>query len=370
MAKTPPKNKSENGTIKKQEFDLSDFKNSTGFSSTVKDKDLVWIPVNDAFFEVTNCGIPKGYTSLFRGYTNSGKSTALMHGIANSQKMGILPVIIDTEGNFSWSHAKSMGVEFEEVKNENGDVVNYTGFFIYMNTDLLEQKYGKYDYDESKYKTVSRGVGCIEDIAMFCEELLDLQNEGKLPYELCFFWDSIGSIDCFKAIKSKSKNNMWNAGALETSFKSILNNRIPNSRKEGKEYTNTFVAVQKIWYDGFNNVVRGKGGEAFNYSARCIFHLGGIVSHGTKIIKAVLQGREFAFGIETKLSCIKNQVTGITRSGGSIISLSQGYWSVDKIDDYKKQYKQFLLENLGLEKGEISIKKEDVVESDDIFNEN
>jgi len=373
MAKTPPKSKSENGTIKKQEFDLTNFKSNTGFSSTVKDKELVMIPLGEAFTEVTNCGIAKGYVNLFRGFTNTGKSTGIYQGIVSCQKMGLLPVIIDTEGNFSWEYAKSIGVEFTEVLDDNGDVVNYEGFFIFMNSDLLEQKYGKWDYDEGGEKKNSRGEACIEDIPNFIDNLLEMQSKDEIPYEFCFFWDSIGSIDCFKAVKSKSRNNMWNANALEVSFKAILNAKIPNSRKEGKKYTNTFVAVQKIWYDGMNNVVRGKGGEAFNYSARIIYHFGGIVSHGTKILKAELEGKSYSFGIETKLGCIKNQVTGITLSG-LIVSLAQGYWAADKIDVYKKQYKSFLLEKLGLDKStssklDITIKKEDVVESNDMFGE-
>jgi hypothetical protein len=363
--KTPPK---KGATIKKQEFDLTSFKTNSGLQSNVKDKDLEWIPLGEAFSDITKCGIAKGYVTLLRGYSNTGKSTGMYEGIASCQKLGILPVIIDTEGNFNWEYARNVGVEFNEVTNDNGEIINYDGFFIFMNTDLIEQKYGKYKHDEGKYGTTSRGEGCIEDISMFINELLDQQIEEKLPYELCFFWDSIGSIDCYKAIMSKSRNNMWNANALEVSFKSILNNRIPNSRKEGKKYTNTFVGVQKIWYDGMNNVVRHKGGEAFFYGARMIFHYGGIIAHGTSKLTATLEGRNYNFGTETKLGCIKNQVNGLTLEG-KICSTPHGYWLPDKVDQYKKQNKDFLLKKLGFDSGEISIKKEEISTVDDMFSE-
>lgn len=365
MAKTPPK-KTEG--IKKTEYDLPGFKVSSGFSSVVKDKELVWIPLGDAFFEVTNCGIAKGYVNLFRGYTNTGKSTGVYEGIVACQKMGILPVIIDTEGNFSWEYARNIGVEFTEVTNDAGEVINYEGFFIFMNTDLLEQKYGKYDYDEGKDKAVSRGEGCVEDLGAFMYELLDLQAQDKIPYEFCFFWDSIGSIDCFKSIKSKSRNNMWNANAIESTFKGLINNRIPNSRKEGKKYTNTFVGVQKIWYDGMNNVVRHKGGESFFYGARLIYHYGGVVAHGTSKLHATLNKKNYNFGVDTKLTCYKNQVNGLTLEG-KIASTPHGYWASDKIDEYKKEHKDYLLEKLGMDSGEIKLSKEVVTTADDMFSD-
>jgi hypothetical protein len=363
--KTPAK---KNTTIKKQEFDLAEFKKQTGYKSTVKDKDLVMIPLGDAFTSVTNCGIAKGYVNLFRGYTNTGKSTGMYEGIKSCQKMGILPVILDTEGNFNWEYAKNIGIEFTEVYDDEGKVVDYEGFFIFANSDALEKKYGKFDYKEGKEKTDSRGQGCIEDVAHYIDDLLDLQMKDKIPYEFCFFWDSVGSIDCFQCIMSKSKNNMWNANALESSFKAILNSRIPDSRKEGKKYTNTFCAVQKIWYDGMNNVIRHKGGESFFYAARMIYHFGGVVAHGTAKLTAVLEKKNYNFGVETKLNCYKNQVNGLTLEG-KICSTPHGYITVEGIDQYKKDKKTYLLEKLGLEKGDIQIKVEEVKEVEGMFEE-
>ena len=68
--KTPPKKTT---SIKKQEFDLSSFKTSTGLQNNVKDKELEWIPLGEAFSDITKCGIAKGYVTLLRGYSNTGK---------------------------------------------------------------------------------------------------------------------------------------------------------------------------------------------------------------------------------------------------------------------------------------------------------
>jgi hypothetical protein len=346
MTKKPEKKKQ---PIALNEFDLDKFFIDEGFDATVKDKELSWIPLSSAFHEALGIpGIPKGYLTLLRGYTNTGKSTAAFECMAACQKIGVLPILIDTENNFSWEHAKNLGVQFEEVKDEYGEVINYKGFFRYINNDALIKKYGRYDYSESKEKKECRTEACVEDVSRFIDDMLTLQANGKLPLELCFIWDSIGSLDCFKSIKSNSRNNMWNAGALDASFKSTINHKIPSSKKEDKEFTNTFVGVQKIWLDSMQGAgtVKHKGGEAFFYAARLIIHFGGITSHGTSSLTAISNGNTYSFGIKTKIKCVKNQVNGIEWEG-KIASTPTGFMNPDKQTQYLKEHKDFLLSKLG-----------------------
>lgn len=354
MAKKQPEKKRE--PIKINEFDLDKYFNEEGFDTSVKDKDLEWIPLAPAFHEALGIpGIPKGFVSLFRGFSNTGKSTGAYEAMAACQKVGVVPVVIDTENNFSWEHAKNLGVQYEEVKDpETGYVVNYKGFFKYINNDSLLKKYGHFDYDEAKDKKEQRTEACVEDVARFINELLDAQANGKFPYELCFIWDSIGSVDCFKSIKSKSKNNMWNAGALESAFKSIINHKIPGSKKEDKQYTNTFLGIQKIWLDSMQGagVIKHKGGESFFYAARLIVHFGGVTSHGTSSLTATSGGNTYSFGIKTKVKCEKNQVNGIEWEG-KIASTPTGFMNPEKQAEYLKEHRDFLLSKLG--DGDISI---------------
>ena len=82
----------------------------------VKDKELEWITLPEAFYDAVKLpGIPKGFFSMVRGLPNTGKSTIKLCLIAQCQKMGILPVIYETEGNFPWDHARMCGVEFTDV---------------------------------------------------------------------------------------------------------------------------------------------------------------------------------------------------------------------------------------------------------------
>lgn len=361
MAKKPEKK-----PIEKKQFDVRDYQKSKGLTRTSKPKDLSWIPLSEAFQDALGIpGIPRGYTSLARGYSNTGKSTGIYEAIVGCNKIGDLPIIFDTEGNFNWEHARNIGVEFEEIIDENGNP-DYVGDFMYISNRKLLDMYKFWEYDEAKMKTTAvRNEPVIEDIARFVDECLDDQEKGLLPRNLCFLWDSIGSLDCFKAVKSKSKNNMWNAGAMETSFKSILNFRISDSQRSDSEFTNTFFAVQKIWFDNMNTVIKHKGGEAFFYGARLIIHFGGILTHGTTKLNAEITDggnkMTYQYGIEAKVKCEKNQVNGIEQMG-KIASTSHGYWNPDKLTDYKTKNRQFILDKLNMDFGDFTLTREDVDE--------
>lgn len=342
MAKKAPKKTS----IDKKSFDIDSFKSENELESIVKDKDLEWIPLSEAFYEAVGIpGIPKGYVSLFRGYSNTGKSTLMYEGIVGCQKLGILPVIIDTENNFSWEFAESIGVKFQPIVNEEGEIINYKGDFLYFNTTALKNKYGNIDYSNNKVKKEFRLKAVLEDVAKLIDDLLLLQAEGKLPLELCFFWDSIGSIDCFKSVTSNSSNNQWNAGALSSAFNAIVNDSIPSSRKEGEPYTNTFVGIQKIWLDNENKVIKHKGGEALFYAARLIVHMGGILTHGTSRLEATAMGRSYYYATKAKIKVTKNQINGLEYEG-EIASTPHGFINPEKKNEYTKQYRDYIIKKL------------------------
>lgn len=337
-----------NKSIHKQEFDLGNFKERFLTKNNIKDKELVWIPMSPAFQDAVGVpGIPKGYVSLLRGYANTGKSTGMYEAIVSCQKLNILPVIVDTENNFNWEYARNVGVEFEEIIL-NDEVTGYDGFFLYFDTTSLKEKYGLFDYNEGKYKSKPfRTKAVIEDVAKLIEELEEMQNNGELDIEFCVFWDSIGSIDCFRSVMSKTSNNQWNAGALSSSFNYIFNDLIPSSRKEGKKYTNTFVGIQKIWLDNENKVIKHKGGEAAFYGARFIVHFGGILSHGTSRLSATAKGKVYYYGTKTKVRVVKNQINGIELEG-EILSTPHGYINPEKKNEYTNKYRNYFIQKLGV----------------------
>jgi len=359
MPKTAPK-KTE---IKKSNFDLEAFKNKNAPmpDNIDVDKPLQWIPLSEAFHDAVKLpGIPTGFFVSFRGYSNTGKSTAMYEAVVGAQKLGILPIIFETEGNWNWEHAKQIGVEFTptNIDEETGKILKATGDFILITSPMLYEKYKCYDHQHSKMMTKPlRFEPVIEDVAAEMTYYLDAQQTGDLPRDVLFFWDSVGSMNCFKGATSKTSNNQWTAGAISSAFKPLIYYRIPASRKQHMPYTATFAIVQQIWLDNENQVIKHKGGEAFFSSPRLIFHYGGILTHGSEKLKAIANGAEYQFGTKVKIRCEKNHVNGIEQKG-EIVSTPHGYWNPDKIDDYKKEYKDYILSQLNMEYGDFDTVKE------------
>jgi len=266
------------------------------------------------------------------GYTLTHNTTCLLEAAANAQKIGILPVFIITEMKWSWEHAKEMGVEIEPVLNDAGEVVDYKGFFIYA--------------DRSQINT-------IEDVAVFIADLMDEQSKGNLPHDLCFFWDSIGSVPCDLSVRSQKNNNEWNAGAMSTQFGNNLNQKILLTRKEGSKYTNTLVAINKVWTMKPESPMgqpklSNKGGMAMWYDATIVYTFGNITNPGTSKIKAIKSGKQVEFAKRTNLQVEKNHISGVT-TRGKIVMTQHGFIldTPKAIDTYKSQYKDHWLGLLG-----------------------
>lgn len=366
MADKKPTRKAADALPKKK-FDIKSLKKSLNLTGSNKEKEITWIPLSEAFTKAVKLpGIARGFSSLFRGYSNTGKSTAIYEAVAGAQQVGDFPIIIETEGNWNWEHAKNIGVKFEEVVDESTGEIDYEGdFLLIRGTDLLE-RYANYDYTNSKEGSKAlRKEPVVEDVARFIEDMLELQDNGDFDRDICFLWDSIGTLNCFKGTQSKTSNNMWTAGAMEASFKSFFNFKLPASRIQSSKYTNTFAAVQKVWLDNMNTVIKHKGGEAAYYGARLIFHFGGILTHSTTKLKATSKGNDFQFGIETRISCEKNQITGIEEKG-KICSTPHGYVSPEDLDSYKKSHGDFFRKALNCEFGDdIQFITEEVTEAAD-----
>lgn len=329
MAGVPKKTGGRKPTAKKT-FSLADFKKKVGVED-VPNKPLRWIELSEAIKKQTGLpGFPIGYVSLSRGFSNTGKSTSISEAIVSAQKMGILPIIIDTENNIGRKRLESMGFDWDN------------DFYIFVDNEYILENFGK-------KRDKNRNEASIEDMAEMIHYFLDLQENGELPYDILFAIDSLGTLDCIRTInaheKNTSDNNQWNAGAFEKAFKNILNNRIPASRKQNKQFTNTIIAVQKIW---INNVgageVKHKGGEAFFYASRLIYHFGGIAGHGTKKVEATSKGNKVHYGIEAKIKVMKNHIDGemggISLEEGKIISTPHGFIEATKEADaeYKKEH--------------------------------
>jgi hypothetical protein len=142
---------------KKTEFSMEALKEK--FSSKTKYKSDRFIDLGEAFQKAT--GVPgpaMGHLNVFLGHSDTGKTTALIKSAIWCQKHNILPVFIITERKWSFHHAQMMGFDAKEISPNDWD-----GFFIFRDD---------FDY--------------IEQITDYVNEVLDAQDSGEIPYDICF----------------------------------------------------------------------------------------------------------------------------------------------------------------------------------------
>ena len=304
-------------------FNLDAFKEKKGLKQNIKFKDQEWIPLSQAFQDVTSIpGIPMGHIVLLRGHSDTGKTTAMIEAAVSAQKRKILPVFIITEMKWNWEHATQMGMDVKEVKDpETGEVLNYEGNFIYVDRETINS---------------------IEDVAGFILDLIDEQKKGNLPYDLLFLWDSIGSVPCEMSIKSNKNNNEWNAGAMSTQFGNSVNQKITLSRKESSTFTNTLVCINKVWTLKAESPMgkpklMNKGGYAMWFDSTFVVTFGNIMSAGTSKIKAIKDGKQVEFAKRVNIQIDKNHINGVT-TRGKIVMTPHGF--INDNDRELKAYKE------------------------------
>jgi len=360
----------------KKVFDLDKFLEEENISESVGDRPIEFYELDEAFKEATGLpGFPKGYVSAVRGFSDTGKSTAVFEAAVAAQKAGDLPVIIDVENNLDYKHLMNMGFEAKEIFNEEtGEFMGYKGNYIHVDCSYLKRYSKKYGVNQVT----------IEGTADFIHDMLDKQEQGKLPKNLCFIYDSIGVLNGNQSARGDENqggsNNQWNAHSYEAAFRSIWNQKIPLSRKLNSKYINTFIAVNRIWLEASAAmpVVKNKGGNALYSATRLLIHVGGSLNASTKKLNATSGGKVVNFGMRTKIKVEKNHLGdpygGISMEG-TIISTPHGYIKDTKeaIDQYKKDnfkyFAKLLAEKMGNETNEDDIQDFDIEELTGNFSE-
>ena len=308
-------------------FSLDKFKAAKGLGSTNNSfKEQEWIPLSPAWQEMVSLpGIPHGHITLLRGHSDTGKTTALLEVAVNAQKMGILPVFIVTEMKWSWEHAQMMGLQVDVEKDDEGKITGIDGNFIFA--------------DRGQLPTV-------EAVAGFMADLMNEQKKGNLPMDMVFLWDSIGSVPCQMSVEKAKNNNEWNAGAMSTQFGNFINQEILLSRKESYPYTNSLVAVNKIWVEKpigpmSPPIMKNKGGNTMFFDSTLIVTFGNISNPGTLKINAVKDGKKVEWAKKVKVAIEKNHINGITTTG-KILATPHGFISEKKsdIEKYKRQHQE------------------------------
>jgi hypothetical protein len=307
-------------------FDLDNFKKSKFLSESSKFKKERWIPFSPAVSEALSIqGIPMGQVTIARGGSDTGKTTLLIEAAVAAQQMEVLPVFIITEMKWDFAHAKKMGLEVEAIADETtGETMDYKGFFLYV--------------DRSSLNT-------IEDVSAFIADILDEQKKGKLPYDLLFLWDSVGSIPCEMSVKQGNNNPMWNAGAMATQFGNFINQQFPLSRKEKYPYTNTFFVINKTGVQPALTPMSqprmtNKGGNAMYWDAAIVITFGNVTNSGTSKINVQHKGKKVEFAKRTKIAIDKIHADCGIATASTIIVTPHGFIpdTPEAVKEYKKIY--------------------------------
>lgn len=379
------------GSTTKNKFSIKDFKNTNLKIAQVAEKPMEWFIMPKGFQDALGLpGIPKGWFSGCYGWNSTGKSTIKNCLIAAAQKQNVLPVIFETESNFDFKYAIDCGmqatpiygdVEVEHIDEETHEVttttenriVDYEGDFILFTNEAMCEYCGDMDYSTMTRKQTKRSVALIEDIAYIMNDLLDKQESGELPMELLFIWDSVGSITSWKSYSSKCGNNMFDASSISTAFNTIVNTRIPSSRSQKSEYTNSFFIVNKIWDSSMATMgkpsVKLKGGNSFEYALRLLIACGRVITSGVKKMEATVKGEKYEYGTVAPIAIKKNHLPkpfNLSREG-LLYCTSNGIIAEDEINDYKKQILPDIIKEF--KKNDASGKLDDISEDDIEFSE-
>jgi len=311
----------------KKTFSLDDFKKDIKMDKGVKFKKRKWLPIKNvlgksAFCEATGLqGVPANDVVNIIGHTDSGKSTLLLEIAYSCQKNNVLPVFIITELKFAWEHLKTMGIEFVEEVNEETGEVTYNGDFLFI--------------DRSQFNT-------IEQMGDKINQLLNYQKDGKLPRDLCFLIDSIGTIQSEMSYTKDSTNNEWDAGAISRVFGKSIIPKINMCKKDNYPYDNYMAIICQVWVRK-PEVFRGlpklaaKGGDTIPFNSTIQVVFGNVTNSGISKLKATKNGRDVVYATRTKVNIAKNHVTGISLTT-RLIATPHGFIADSKDDALAKQY--------------------------------
>jgi hypothetical protein len=267
-----------------------------------------------------------GSINMYLGHSNTSKTTALVLTAVDAQKKGHLPVFIITEKKWSWKHSVELGLDAHQKDDGSWD-----GNFIFNDS---------FDY--------------IEQATDFINQLIDMQEEGNLPYNLCFLFDSIGSVPCKMTFEGRG-GKMANASVLSDKIGMGIHSRITKTRKEEYPYINTLIFCNQPWVDtDMTNPmaqpeIKSKGGDAIWLASSLVFLFGKQKKAGINHIDATKNGRKVSFAIRTRISILKNHVNGLGYKDGKILAVHNGYIADTKesLDKYKKEYSEYWVEKLG-----------------------
>lgn len=296
----------------KVKFSLEDYK-KVKQGDSVPFKPQTWIKMSPAFQSVTALqGIPENSITTCHGKSDSGKSTMALELAKYAQQQGILPIFVITEKKWNWDRCEEMGINAEDC-------------MVNTNVEFIEE-------------------GCD-----YIEELLKDQLEGRLPRDIVFIWDSLGSTPSKKEFDNAEEGSggggmMLASRVLRERISRRIFHKINNTRKETYPFNATLFIVNQSYttppsFPGAQPKLTPYGGEGLTYSSSIIMRCGGVLSSASKV-KATKDKIQLAFAIKTSITVEKNHVTNVSPDG-KVIATGTGFIfdTKEAIEEYKNLHK-------------------------------
>jgi len=304
-------------------FSLKDFKDTIKVTQAEYKKDI-YVELDECLQDVLKLkGFPLGHIIQVYGKSDSGKTSLMFHAAAQCQNQGILPIIIVSEGKIDWNRARSMGLK-------------YTG-------DLPE------DQRQDDFIIVEENLKYLEDIFDFIDnKIISHVMNGKLPYDVMIFWDSMGNSISEKSIKINEKtgereikNTHMQAAAVKSERLTILMDRCNDTRKVNYPKSAGIFIINHVYtgqpaYTGAIAPEIVKGGNKVKFTASLM-----IKTQLVSKLEAVKDGAKLKFGMISRLNVTKNHINGQEYSGEFVITSNKFLPNDAKaIKKYKEEFSE------------------------------
>ena len=117
----------------KKSFSLNDYRTNLDIEE-IEYKEDEWIVLSQAYQDTTQLpGIPMYGITMVYGHPDSGKSTLALEAAKGAINNNILPIFINTEKKFNWSHANEMGITQEDMLFMLLHTIVVRAIFSYIN---------------------------------------------------------------------------------------------------------------------------------------------------------------------------------------------------------------------------------------------
>lgn len=270
-------------------FDLENYKKSIEINNVEKKKDK-FIVLDECIQSVIGIpGVPLGHVTQIYGKSDTGKTSLLFHAAAKAQQQGVLPVFIMTEGKVDWGRAEKMGVNMSQaIKNE-----------------------------ECMY---------LEEAFTFIDKIVSDVTMGELPHDVLILWDSVGSLPSKDEVKDNEDGTTEKKASMMRAAKAIRENMRIVQRKINAtrnysypKYVGLMILnqayIQPPSFVGGMPKLVPYGGDAIWYAASAVWKM-----TGKGKLSATKDGKDFDFGLISKISVEKNHISDLAMAGDFVVT--------------------------------------------------